>query len=269
MAWKAGHEPVSRVAGKVALVTGAASGIGAACARRLAIEGASVVLVDMNDDAGRKVLDEIAGGGGTGHYAHLDVTDESGWIALMAEVERRFGGLDIAVNCAGTSVSKLSFPTETTLEEWRRIIAINLDGTFLATKHELALMMRSEPVRGSIVNISSVLGIVGQAGIASYNASKGGVRLYSKSVALSCAQDGIDVRVNTIHPGFIHTPLLEQSIARFADVEEGRKFYDALQPVGRLGEPDDIAWGALYLASEESRFVTGAELVIDGGFTAR
>ena len=129
--------------------------------------------------------------------------------------------------------------------------------------------MRTSPVVGSIINISSVLGIVGQPGIASYNASKGGVRLYSKSVALSCAQDRVNVRVNTIHPGFIRTPLLEQSIARFGDAEEGRKFYDNLQPIGHLGEPEDIANGALYLASDESRFVTGAELVIDGGFTAR
>ncbi len=258
-----------RVSGKVALVSGAASGIGAACARLLGAEGATVVLVDLNDEAGEQVLDGIVTAGGTGFYAHLDVTDESGWEALMAQVAERFGGLNVAINCAGTAVSKLSFPTETTMEEWRRITAINLDGTFLATKHELALMMKTEPVAGSIVNISSVLGIVGQAGIGSYNASKGGVRLYSKSVALSCAADRINVRVNTIHPGFIRTPLLEQSIARYPDRDAARDFYDNLQPIGHLGDPDDIAWGALYLASDESKFVTGAELVIDGGFTAR
>ncbi len=260
---------MGRVSGKVALVTGAASGIGAACARLLAAEGAQVMLVDLNDAPGAKVVTEIRAAGGAAEYAHLDVVNESSWIALMASIEARFGGLNIAVNCAGTAVSKLSFPTETTLEEWRRIVGINLEGTFLATKHELALMMKTAPVAGSIINISSVLGIVGQPGIASYNASKGGVRLYSKSVALSCAQDRVNVRVNTIHPGFIRTPLLEQSIARFGDAEEGRKFYDNLQPIGHLGEPDDIAFGALYLASDESRFVTGAELVIDGGYTAR
>ncbi len=130
-------------------------------------------------------------------------------------------------------------------------------------------MMESSPVNGSIINISSVLGIVGQPGIAAYNASKGGVRLYSKSVALSCAKERVNVRVNTIHPGFIRTPMLDQSILRYGDVDEGRKFYDNLQPIGHLGEAEDIAMGALYLASDEAKFVTGAELVIDGGYTAQ
>lgn len=260
---------MDRVAGKIALVSGAASGIGAACARLLAAEGAKVMLVDLNDKHGASVVAEIRAAGGTAEYAHLDVVDEAAWIALMATIKARFGGLNIAVNCAGTSVTQLTFPTDTTLEEWHRINRINLDGTFLATKHELTLMMATSPVSGSIVNISSVLGIVGQPGIAAYNASKGGVRLYSKSVALSCAKERVNVRVNTIHPGFIRTPLLEQSIIRYGDLEEGRKFYDNLQPIGHLGEAEDIAMGALYLASEESKFVTGAELVIDGGYTAQ
>ena len=260
---------MGRVAGKIALVSGAASGIGAACARVLAAEGAKVMLVDLNDDLAAGVLAAIRADGGTADYAHLDVTDESGWVAVMAQVKATFGGLNIAVNCAGTSVTELTFPTDTTLDEWRRINAINLDGTFLATKHELTLMRDTQPVSGSIINISSVLGIVGQAGIAAYNASKGGVRLYSKSVALSCARERVAVRVNTIHPGFIRTPLLEQSIIRYGDIEEGRKFYDNLQPIGHLGEPDDIALGALYLASDDAKFVTGAELVIDGGYTAQ
>lgn len=260
---------MDRVVGKVALVSGAASGIGAACARLLAAEGASVMLVDLNDNLAASVVAEIRSAGGTAEYAHLDVVDEAAWITLMAEIKARFGGLNIAVNCAGTSVSELTFPTETTLDEWQRVNRINLDGTFLATKHELALMMETSPVNGSIINISSVLGIIGQPGIAAYNASKGGVRLYSKSVALSCAKDRVKVRVNTIHPGFIHTPLLEKSIIRYGDVEEGRKFYDNLQPIGHLGEAEDIAMGALYLASDESKFVTGAELVIDGGYTAQ
>ena len=260
---------MDRVAGKVALVSGAASGIGAACARLLAAEGASVMLVDVNDNLAASVVAEIRAAGGTAEYAHLDVVDEAAWISLMAEVEAKFGGLNIAVNCAGTSVSELTFPTETTLEEWQRINRVNLDGTFLATKHELKLMMESSPVNGSIINISSVLGIVGQPGIAAYNASKGGVRLYSKSVALSCAKERVKVRVNTIHPGFIRTPMLDQSIHRYGDMEEGRKFYDNLQPIGHLGEAEDIAMGALYLASDESKFVTGAELVIDGGYTAQ
>ena len=214
-------------------------------------------------------IDDIRVAGGTAEYVHHNVVDEQAWIALMAHIKATFGGLNIAVNCAGTSVTELTFPTQTTIDEWRRINSVNLDGTFLATKHELALMMETSPVIGSIINISSVLGIVGQPGIAAYNASKGGVRLYSKSVALSCAKERINVRVNTIHPGFIRTPLLEQSIRRYGDAEAGRVFYDNLQPIGHLGEPEDIAMGALYLASDESRFVTGAELVIDGGYTAQ
>ena len=260
---------MGRVAGKVALVSGAASGIGAACARLLAAEGAHVMLVDLNDELAKGVLAGIEKAGGSARYANLDVTDEDRWIALMQEVAECFGGLNIAVNCAGTSVTELTFPTDTTLEEFRRINKVNLEGTFLATKHQLRLMRDTSPVCGSIINISSVLGIIGQPGIAAYNASKGGVRIYSKSVALSCAKERLNVRVNTIHPGFIHTPMLEASIKRYGDVEEGRKFYDNLQPIGRLGQPEDIAMGALYLASDESSFVTGAELVIDGGYTAQ
>ena len=260
---------MGRVAGKVALVSGAASGIGAACARVRAAEGARVMLVDLNEKAGHAVRDEIDQAGGTARYANLDVTDEDGWIALMAEVRTAFGGLNVAVNCAGISVDELTFPTDTTLEEFRRINKVNLEGTFLATKHQLRLMRDTSPVCGSIINISSVLGIIGQPGIAAYNASKGGVRIYSKSVALSCAKERLNVRVNTIHPGFIRTPLLEASIKRYGDEVEGRKFYDNLQPIGRLGEPEDIAMGALYLASDESSFVTGSELIIDGGYIAQ
>jgi NAD(P)-dependent dehydrogenase (short-subunit alcohol dehydrogenase family) len=260
---------MGRVSGKVALISGAASGIGAACARLLAAEGAAVMLVDLNDDLAAGVVEEIRSAGGTAGYAHHDVVDEAAWVVLMGDIKVQFGGLNIAINCAGTSVTELTFPTDTTLEEWHRINRINLDGTFLATKHELALMMQSSPVNGSIVNISSVLGIVGQPGIAAYNASKGGVRIYSKSVALSCAKERVNVRVNTIHPGFIRTPLLEKSIARYGDIDEARSFYDNIHAVGHLGEPEDIAMGALYLASDESKFVTGAELVIDGGYTAQ
>lgn len=260
---------MGRVAGKVALVSGAASGIGAACARVLAAEGATVILIDLNEQAGNAVCEEIKAAGGSALYTNHDVTDEDKWIALMSEVQGKFGGLNIAVNCAGTTVNELTFPTDTTLEEFRRINKVNLEGTFLATKHQLRLMRDTNPVCGSIINISSVLGIIGQPGIAAYNASKGGVRIYSKSVALSCAKERLNVRVNTIHPGFIRTPLLEVSIKRYGNEVEGRKYYDNLQPIGRLGEPEDIAMGALYLASDESSFVTGAELVIDGGYTAQ
>ena len=260
---------MGRVQGKIAFVTGASSGIGAACARLLAHEGATVVLADVQDDMGQQVLNGIVDAGGAGHFVHLDVTSEDGWKAAMAEVMGRFGGLNIAVNCAGTTHAKNACPSEAELEEWRTIMSVNLDGTFLATKHTLAVMQKTAPVNGSIINISSVYGMVGLAGIGAYNASKGGVRIYSKSVALSCAQDCVNVRVNTIHPGIIDTPLLQRALSRQADPVAARATYNTLQPIGHLGQPEDIAYGALYLASDEAKFVTGAELVIDGGYTAR
>lgn len=259
---------MNRVAGKIALVTGAASGLGEAISRMLVREGATVILTDMNDSAGEQVLQDIQAHGGSGVYAHLDVASEGDWQSTMAMVRQRFGQLHIAVNCAGTNIAR-SFPTDTTLEDWRRLMSINLDGVFLGTKHALAAMRDSNPVNGSIVNISSVMGLVGLPDIAAYNASKGGVRLYCKSVALSCAEKRLNVRVNSVHPGFIDTPLLRAAMARFDDAEQARKTYDALQPVGHVGQPEDIAYGVLYLASDESKFMTGAELVIDGGFTAR
>lgn len=259
---------MGRVAGKVALVTGAASGLGAASARMLAREGAKLVLADLDLVAAQAVLRDIEAAGGTGAAIRLDVALEPDWIDAMAMIRQRFGRLDVTVNCAGTNIAR-SFPTDTTLEDWRRLMSINLDGVFLGTKHSLAAMQQSDPVNGSIINISSIMGLIGAPDIAAYNASKGGVRLYSKSVALSCAEKRLAVRVNTIHPGFVDTPLLQTAINRFEDRAEGRRIYDALAPVGRLGVPDDVAYGVLYLASDESSFVTGSELVIDGGYTAR
>lgn len=259
---------MERVADKIALVTGAASGLGEAIARLLAREGATVVLADLNDAPGKRVLREIKAQGGSGLYVNLDVANEDHWTSAMALVKKRFGRLNIAVNCAGTNIAR-SFPTDTTLADWRALMAVNLDGVFLGTKHALAAMRDSHPVNGSIINISSIMGLVGMPDIAAYNASKGGVRLYSKSVAISCAEQRLNVRVNTVHPGFIDTPLLRKAMARFDDPAEANRLYDALQPVGHLGQPEDIAYGVLYLASDESKFVTGSELVIDGGYTAR
>ena len=265
----AGPQPrPGRVAGKTALVTGAASGIGAATARLLAAEGARVVLADLNAAGAEDVSEAIRQGGGTARAQPLDVTDEEGWTAAIAAVLSAFGRLDIAVNGAGTRIER-TVPTETRLEDWRRLMAVNLDGVFLGTKHALRAMERGVPPGGSIVNISSVMGLVGMVGIDAYNASKGGVLTYSKSVALSCAERGLAVRVNTVHPGFVDTPLLRQAMDAIPDPEEARRNYDALQPIGRLGRPEDIAWGILYLASDEAAFVTGAALVIDGGYTAR
>jgi NAD(P)-dependent dehydrogenase (short-subunit alcohol dehydrogenase family) len=259
---------MDRVIGKIAMVTGAGSGLGAATARLLAREGASVVVTDVNDEAGQVVLSEIEAAGGTGLYLHLDVAREDHWISAMNIIMARFGRLNIAVNSAGMNIAR-NFPTDTTLDDWRLLMSVNLDGVFLGTKHALTAMRDSDPVNGSIITISSIMGLVGMPDIAAYNASKGGVLLYSKSVALSCAERHLNVRVNTIHPGFIDTPLLRTAMERFADPQEASRVYDALQPVGHLGTPDDIAFGVLYLASDESKFVTGAELVIDGGYTAR
>lgn len=259
---------MGRVDRKIALVTGAASGLGEACARMLAMEGATVVLADLDIHGAEQVSDQIRHAGNDAWAFHLDVTDQAQWANAIDQVRSRHGGLHVGINCAGINVGR-SFPSETTLADWRKVTSVNFDGVFLGTKHMLGLMMESEPINGSIVNVSSVMGMVGLAGIAAYNASKGGVRLYTKSVALSCAERGLNIRVNSIHPGFIDTPLLQRALDRFEDIGEAIRTYDELQPVGRLGTPEDIAYGALYLASDEASFVTGTELIIDGGYTAR
>jgi NAD(P)-dependent dehydrogenase (short-subunit alcohol dehydrogenase family) len=258
-----------RVAGKVALVTGGASGIGRACAERLAAEGASVVVTDLQDDKGQAVAAAIGG-----VYLHHDVTDEDAWIGVIAEIGQRFGRLDILVNNAGIAIGGPI--AEFSLADWRRQMAINVDGVFLGVKHGLPLMRSSGG--GSLINISSVAGLKGSANLAGYCASKGAVRLFTKSVALECAaaQDG--VRVNSVHPGIIETPIWDDIInspgpdggnagpARPATVDD---IAALTVPLGFKGLPADIADGVLYLASDESRYVTGAELVIDGGFVTR
>ena len=259
---------MGRVAGKVALVTGGASGLGEACARMMAREGARVILADLNVDLAKKVLAEIEAAGGEGMTFEMDVTQEEHWERLMRTIRQQYGQLNVIVNSAGYNIPR-SFPSETTLQAWRELMAVNLDGVFLGTKHAIALMSESQPVNGSVINISSILGLVATTDNAAYSASKGAVRLYGKSVALSCAERKLNIRVNSVHPGFIDTPLLRKSLERFPDLQEARKRYDALAPVGHLGHADDIAYGVLYLASDESRFVTGSELVIDGGYTCQ
>ena len=262
------EQGMGRVEDKVCFVTGAGSGIGAACVHMLAAHGALVIVSDIDRAACEAQSDLIRASGGQAMAVQLDTTDEAGWIAAMGVVMDHHGRLDVVVNCAGVS-SPHRHPSQMPLEEWRAVLSVNLDGVFLGCKHALATMEASSPARGSIINVSSVLGVVGMADVAAYNASKGGVRLLSKSVALSCAQKNIDVRVNSVHPGFIDTPLVRRSMARFDDPAQAKAHYDGLQPIGRLGTPEDVAWGILYLASDESHFVTGSELVIDGGYTAR
>ncbi|WP_454917010.1 glucose 1-dehydrogenase [Xanthobacter sediminis] len=255
---------MDRVSGKVAIVTGAAKGIGEATARLLALEGASVVVTDLDAAGGEAVVKQIGAAGGKALFLHQDVTSERGWIETIAATVKAFGSLSILVNNAG-----VAFPgtvEDTTLDAWRKLMAVNLDAVFLGTKHAIGAMKEKG---GSIINLSSIEGLVGDPNLAAYNASKGAVRLLTKSAALHCARSGYGVRVNSVHPGFIWTPMVEGYLGHFGDVQEGREATGKLHPVGHLGEPQDIAAGILYLASDESKFMTGAELVIDGGFTAQ
>ncbi len=251
---------MGRVDGKVALVTGSASGIGLAAASLLADEGAKIVLTDLNEPrAGdAPALAQRAA------FQKLDVTREDEWIAITDAVVSEFGRLDILVNSAG--VSLLKDIETTTLDEWRRLTAVNLDGTFLGCKHAIRVM--KERRGGSIVNMSSVAGIVGAANLAAYSASKGGVRLLTKSVALHCARKGYNIRCNSVHPSFVETPMLQSMIAAARDPRKLEANYASAAPLGRLAKPIEIARTVLFLASDESAFTTGTELVVDGGLTA-
>jgi len=251
--------------GKSAVVTGAALGIGRACALKFADEGAAVAVTDVDIAKGSLVVKEIRGRGGDAIFIEHDVADEAMWDHVMTVVIERFRKLDVLVNNAGVALAK--DVEHTTLAEWRWLMSINLDGVFLGTKHAIQTMKANRG--GSIVNLSSIEGLVGDPNLAAYNASKGGVRLLTKSAALCCAKAGYNIRVNSVHPGYIWTPMVENYLKAQGDVAQGRKQLDSLHPIGHVGEPDDIAYGVLYLASDEAKFVTGTELVIDGGYTAQ
>ena len=252
---------MGRVAGKVALVTGAASGIGRASALMLGREGAKVAASDIDAEGARATAAEI--GEGAIAITH-DVTGEDAWIAAIGRTVESFGGLHVLVNCAGIGFRKSV--EDMTLEEWRRVHAIDLDSVFLGCKH--AVRTIAESGGGSIVNISSIAGIIAGHNMAAYNSAKAGVRLLSKSVALHCAHKGYAVRCNSVHPTFIDTPILDGIVRQFGR-QEGIAKLARQVPLGRIGEPDDVAYGVLYLASDESKFVTGSELIIDGGISAR
>ena len=263
---------MGRVSGKVALVTGGASGIGRGCAEALAAEGASVVVTDVQETLGRETVAAIVAAGGKAAWLRQDVTQEADWIETIAAIKDQFGRLDILVNNAGIG---LGGPiTEMTLEDFRRQQAINVEGVFLGTKHGLPLMRASGG--GSIINISSVAGLTGAPNLAAYSATKGAVRLFTKSVALECAALRDGVRVNSVHPGIIETAIWDSISGGIGGAEPGganRIDLDAVTalatPLGVKGFPKDIALGVVYLASDESRYVTGSELVIDGGMVAR
>lgn len=257
---------MGRVEGKVAIVTGAASGMGEASARLLARQGAAVVVSDLQADKGRQVAEAIRIAGGRSLYAEHDVTSEAGWQSVMARTLEAFGGLHILVNNAGVG-APFGSVEDLSLDDWRRVMAVNMEGVFLGTKYGIEAM-RKTGKGGSIVNFSSTMGLVGSPSTAAYVASKGGVKLFSKSAALHCAKEGYGIRVNSICPGWIRTPMSSAALDKLAESGAGNKAVE-LTPLGRVGEPDDVAYGVLYLASDESGFVTGTELVIDGGYTAQ
>jgi NAD(P)-dependent dehydrogenase (short-subunit alcohol dehydrogenase family) len=259
-----------QVRGKVALVTGGASGIGAAVVELLAREGASVAVTDVDDLKGPELVAGIKRAGHEAVFLHQDVTSEGRWAEVVSEVGKRFGRLDILVSNAGIGIMVPSI-TDMSLEDWRRQIAINLDGVFLSVKHCLPLMRKTGG--GSIIMMSSLAGLRGAAGLSGYCATKGGVRLFAKAIAMECASAGDGIRVNSVHPGIIDTPIWGKipteatGGGRNAPIDPDERAKLAT-PLGRAGHASEIAGGVLYLASDASRYVTGTELVIDGGMFA-
>lgn len=255
---------MERVEGKIALVTGAGSGLGRAISVLLAAEGAKVAVTDINEETATATAATINDATpGAALALHHDVTDEAGWQAVLARVVGHFGGLGVLVNNAG--IGDAGSIEETDFATWKRVHVVDLDSVFLGCKHAIGHMVAGGG--GSIVNISSVAGIIAGHNMAAYNSAKAGVRLLSKSVALHCARKGYNIRSNSVHPTFINTPILKPIIERFGEAEAFAKLRRQI-PLGRVGEPDDVAYGVLYLASDESSFMTGAELVIDGGISA-
>ena len=261
-----GTDVMGRVEGKIAVISGGASGIGKSCAERLAEEGALVVVTDVQQELGEQTVQGIGANGGRAAFLAHDVTDEAAWAEVIERVVAEHGGLHILVNNAGIGIggSIIEMP----LSEWQRQQAINLDGVFLGVKHAIPAMRNSGG--GSIINMSSVAGLKGSPNLAAYNATKGGVRLFTKGVALECAHQGWPIRVNSVHPGIIDTPIWETARPVLADQDriDPQALAEVAVPGGRLGCPRDIANGVLFLASDDSSYVTGTELVIDGGLSA-
>jgi 3(or 17)beta-hydroxysteroid dehydrogenase len=252
-----------RMAGKVALLTGGASGLALASARLMVAEGARVVISDRQKDKGAEAAAEIGHGA---LFLEHDVTSETRWTEVVDEVVRHHGKLNVLLNSAGVAAPDGSIE-DVSLADFRRMMAINAEGTFLGCKNAVRVMKESrEPC--SIINISSVAGLVSGWSMTSYSSSKAAVRLLTKSVALHCARAGYDIRCNSVHPAFIDTPMVQQVIATDGDPERATRRLKRQVPLGRIGEPNDIGYMVVYLASDESRFVTAAEMVVDGGCTA-
>jgi NAD(P)-dependent dehydrogenase (short-subunit alcohol dehydrogenase family) len=258
-----------RVEGKIALVTGAAQGLGEAISRMLAREGARVVLTDINLAGAEAVAASInETSPGAAFALHQDVTSEAGWTATLDATIAHFGGLHVLVNNAG--IADGTTVTETSFETWKKVHSIDLDSVFLGCKYaipHMAKTVKETGLGGSIVNMSSIAGIIAGHNSAAYNSAKAGVRHLSKSVALHCAKQQTGIRSNSVHPVFIKTPILEGLVGRFG-LEEGYAKLGRQIPLGHIGEPDDIAYTVLFLASDESKMITGAEIKVDGGISA-
>lgn len=267
---------MSRLGGRVAFVTGALRGIGLAIAERYLAEGAKVVLADLKPATDPEVAGTLQRLGAAASYVQLDVAQEAGWAAAAASVRAVHGRLDILVNNAGVDCVG---PVETLpLESWRRIMGINVDGVFLGTKHFTTLLSetgKGTPAGASIINVSSIMGLVGYAETSAYNTSKGAVRLFTKATAIEFAKKRMAIRVNSIHPGFVLTPLLEIGMQRWVDqglAPNAQVLIDSLDsatPLGRIARVEEIAGAAYFLASDDSSYCTGSELVVDGGWTAQ
>lgn len=256
---------MARMQSKIAIVTGGSVGIGRACVQRLAQEGAKVGIVDILEAEGAALAEDLSELGHDVAFWRVDVTDEAAMKSAIDAAAARFGGLDVLVNNAG--IAGTAKPTDqVSEEEWDRVHAVNVKGVFFGTKHAIPHLRTAGG--GSIVNLSSIAGLVGVGGIAPYHASKGAVRLMTKNDAITYAPENI--RVNSVHPGYIWTPMVENHLrGAGGDLAAAKAVADAAHPIGHMGEPDDIAWAVVFLASDEAKFVTGAELVVDGGYTAR
>lgn len=268
-------QPTVHVQDKVALISGAAMGIGAATAAILAHNGATVIVADISEQEGQATAAGITAKGGTAEFMTLDVTSEEQWQQVIATVVERHGGLDVLVNNAGIAVHNSLL--NTSLGSWRREQAINMEGTFLGTKHAVDVMRPggTSGRGGSIINVSSVGGVIGAPDMASYCASKGAVRNFTKAVAVECGAYGHNVRVNSVHPGNTMTPMFKQEFEDMVkngeaeSVEAALKFYMDMQVLPEVGEPEDMGAMILFLASDASKFITGAEMHVDGGMLAK
>ncbi|MCH4170829.1 MAG: glucose 1-dehydrogenase [Lactobacillus sp.] len=252
---------MNRLDHKVAIVTGGTKGIGHGIARRFVDEGARVVITGRNPEVGQAAAKAL-GDASVVTYLQQDATDEAGWVNVFDQAEALYGPVTTLVNNSGMALGKNV--EDTTADEWHQLLALNLDAVFYGTR--LAIQrMKNKDLGASVINMSSIAGLVGDPNLAAYTASKGAVRIFSKSAALHCALNDLGVRVNTVHPGYISTPLVDNALEGFeAIVSERTK-----TPVGHIGEPDDIAYMCVYLASDESKYATGSEFVVDGGYTAQ